>query len=55
MMEPIIDPTIGEMKKFGADYVVPTHCTGWRATNQFAKEMAEQFVLNTVGTTYIFA
>jgi len=55
MMEPIIGPTIMEMKIFGADYVVPTHCTGWRAINQFAKEMAEQFVLNTGGTTYIFA
>ncbi len=55
MMEPIIAPTIGEMKKFGPDYIVPTHCTGWRAINQFAKEMSEQFILNTVGTTYIFA
>jgi 7,8-dihydropterin-6-yl-methyl-4-(beta-D-ribofuranosyl)aminobenzene 5'-phosphate synthase len=54
MMEPVIVPTIGEMKKIGPDYVVPTHCTGWRAINQFAKEMPEQFVLNTVGTTYIF-
>ena len=54
MMEPIIGPTIGEMKKFGPDYIVPTHCTGWRAINQFAREMPEQFILNTVGTTYIF-
>jgi 7,8-dihydropterin-6-yl-methyl-4-(beta-D-ribofuranosyl)aminobenzene 5'-phosphate synthase len=54
MLEPIIGPTIGEMKKFGLDYIVPTHCTGWRAINQFAKEMPEQFILNTVGTTYIF-
>lgn len=55
MMEPIIGPTIREMKKIGPDHIVPTHCTGWRAINQFAKEMAEQFILNTVGTTYIFA
>jgi 7,8-dihydropterin-6-yl-methyl-4-(beta-D-ribofuranosyl)aminobenzene 5'-phosphate synthase len=54
MMEPVIGPTIGEMKKIGPDYIVPTHCTGWRAINQFAKEMPEQFILNTVGTTYIF-
>ena len=55
MMEPVIAPTIGEMKKFGPDYIVPTHCTGWRAITQFAREMSEQFILNTVGTTYIFA
>jgi len=54
MMEPVIGPTIGEMKKFGPEYIVPTHCTGWRAINHFAKEMPEQFILNTVGTTYIF-
>jgi 7,8-dihydropterin-6-yl-methyl-4-(beta-D-ribofuranosyl)aminobenzene 5'-phosphate synthase len=54
MMEPVIGPTIGEMKKIGPDYIVPTHCTGWKAINQFAKEMPEQFILNTVGTTYIF-
>lgn len=54
MLEPIIGPTIGEMKKIGPDYIVPTHCTGWKAINQFAKEMPEQFILNTVGTTYIF-
>jgi 7,8-dihydropterin-6-yl-methyl-4-(beta-D-ribofuranosyl)aminobenzene 5'-phosphate synthase len=54
MLEPIIAPTIGEMKKFSPDYIVPTHCTGWRAINQFAREMPEQFILNTVGTTYIF-
>jgi 7,8-dihydropterin-6-yl-methyl-4-(beta-D-ribofuranosyl)aminobenzene 5'-phosphate synthase len=54
MMEPVIGPTIVEMKKISPDYIVPTHCTGWRAINQFAKEMPDQFVLNTVGTTYIF-
>jgi 7,8-dihydropterin-6-yl-methyl-4-(beta-D-ribofuranosyl)aminobenzene 5'-phosphate synthase len=54
MLEPIIAPTIEEMKKFSPDYIVPTHCTGWKAINQFAKEMPDQFILNTVGTTYIF-
>jgi 7,8-dihydropterin-6-yl-methyl-4-(beta-D-ribofuranosyl)aminobenzene 5'-phosphate synthase len=55
MMEPAIGPTIAETKKIGPDYIVPTHCTGWRAINQFANEMPEQFILSTVGTTYIFA
>ena len=55
MMEPVIAPTIEAMKKFSPDYVIPTHCTGWRAITQFAREMSEQFILNTVGTTYIFA
>jgi 7,8-dihydropterin-6-yl-methyl-4-(beta-D-ribofuranosyl)aminobenzene 5'-phosphate synthase len=54
LFEPIIGPTIEEMKKIGPDYVVPMHCTGWKAINQFAKEMPGQFVLNSVGTTYVF-
>ena len=54
VFEPIIEPTIEEMKKIGPEYVVPMHCTGWKAINQFAKEMPGQFLLNSVGTTYVF-
>jgi len=54
MMESVIGPTIEEMKGIGPAFVVPTHCTGWKAIDQFATEMPAQFVLNTVGTTYIF-
>jgi len=54
LFEPIIDPTIAEMKSVGPDYVVPMHCTGWKAITRFAEEMPEQFQLNTVGTTYTF-
>ena len=54
IFEPIIGPTIEEMKKIGPDFVVPMHCTGWEAMNQFSKEMPEQFLLNSVGTTYVF-
>lgn len=54
IFDPIIQPTIDEMKRIGPDYVVPMHCTGWKAINRFAEAMPEQFLLNTVGTTYIF-
>jgi 7,8-dihydropterin-6-yl-methyl-4-(beta-D-ribofuranosyl)aminobenzene 5'-phosphate synthase len=54
LFEPIIGATIEEMKKISPDFVVPMHCTGWKAINQFAKEMPEQFILNAVGTTYLF-
>jgi len=52
--EKIIGPTIEEMKAINPDYIVPMHCTGWKAINQFAREMPEQFILNNVGSTYIF-
>ena len=54
LFDPIIKPTIDEMKKIGPDYIVPTHCTGWKAINEFAREMPDQFLLNCVGTTYVF-
>jgi 7,8-dihydropterin-6-yl-methyl-4-(beta-D-ribofuranosyl)aminobenzene 5'-phosphate synthase len=54
IFEPVIDPTIEALKKIGPDYIVPMHCTGWKAISKFAARMPEQFVLNTVGTTYVF-
>jgi 7,8-dihydropterin-6-yl-methyl-4-(beta-D-ribofuranosyl)aminobenzene 5'-phosphate synthase len=54
IFDPIIGPTIEEMKKINPDFVVPMHCTGWKAINQFAALMPQQLLLNTVGTTYVF-
>jgi 7,8-dihydropterin-6-yl-methyl-4-(beta-D-ribofuranosyl)aminobenzene 5'-phosphate synthase len=52
--EPIITPTIEEMKRIKPDYIIPMHCTGWKAINEFSRQMPAQFILNGVGTTYIF-
>ena len=52
--EPVIQPTIDAMKEIGPEYVIPLHCTGWKAINRFAEEMPGQFILNTVDTTYTF-
>jgi len=54
LFDPIIKPTIEEMKKIAPEYIVPTHCTGWKAINEFATAMPDQFQLNSVGTTYVF-
>jgi 7,8-dihydropterin-6-yl-methyl-4-(beta-D-ribofuranosyl)aminobenzene 5'-phosphate synthase len=54
IFEPVIGPTIDELKKIKPDFVIPMHCTGWKAINQFAADMPGQFLLNTVGTTYVF-
>jgi 7,8-dihydropterin-6-yl-methyl-4-(beta-D-ribofuranosyl)aminobenzene 5'-phosphate synthase len=54
MMDAVIEPTIAAMKQIGPDYMVPMHCTGWSATNRFGQEMPAPFILNTVGTTYVF-
>jgi len=53
--EDLVKRTVADIKALEPDYVVPMHCTGFGATMAFAKEMPDQFVLNTSGTKYIFA
>ncbi|RJQ73304.1 MAG: MBL fold metallo-hydrolase [Desulfobacteraceae bacterium] len=50
----LIEQTVAAMQQIGPSLLVPTHCTGWKAINAFAAAMPDQFVLNTVGTTYLF-
>jgi 7,8-dihydropterin-6-yl-methyl-4-(beta-D-ribofuranosyl)aminobenzene 5'-phosphate synthase len=50
----LIKQTVADMKRIAPDYIVPMHCTGFEAITAFAKEMPEQFILNTVGTRYVF-
>lgn len=51
----IIQKTIGDIKSIHPDYIVPTHCTGFEAISAFAREMPDQFILNTAGTRYIIS
>jgi 7,8-dihydropterin-6-yl-methyl-4-(beta-D-ribofuranosyl)aminobenzene 5'-phosphate synthase len=50
----VVSATIAEMQQINPTYIVPMHCTGWQAINQFASQMPGQFVLNSVGTSYVF-
>lgn len=50
----IIGKTIADIQAIKPDYIVPTHCTGFEAMASFAKEMPEQFILNTAGAQYVF-
>ncbi len=54
IFEPIIDPTVEALKEAAPDYVIPMHCTGWSAIKRFSERMPEQFLLNSVGTSYVF-
>jgi 7,8-dihydropterin-6-yl-methyl-4-(beta-D-ribofuranosyl)aminobenzene 5'-phosphate synthase len=49
----VIAKTIDDLKALRPDYIVPTHCTGFGAMAAFAREMPEQFILNTAGTRYL--
>lgn len=52
--EVFIEPTVAAMQEIKPERIVPTHCTGWKAMDAFAEAMPEAFVLNSVGTTYLF-
>jgi 7,8-dihydropterin-6-yl-methyl-4-(beta-D-ribofuranosyl)aminobenzene 5'-phosphate synthase len=53
--EPIIGNTTDALKAFNPRYIVPTHCTGRKASMHIEREMPEQFLLNMSGTKLVFA
>ena len=52
--EPIIGPTCDAFAEFSPDFLVPAHCTGWKATQAIAAGYPEAFIQNSVGTSYEF-
>ncbi|MBW1683696.1 MAG: MBL fold metallo-hydrolase [Deltaproteobacteria bacterium] len=53
LFEPIIPPTVEALGEFDPQVVVPTHCTGWRATHALAAAFPDAFIQNSVGTRYV--
>ena len=53
--EPIIETTTEALKAFDPRYIVPTHCTGRKASMHIEREMPDQFLLNMSGTKMVFA
>jgi 7,8-dihydropterin-6-yl-methyl-4-(beta-D-ribofuranosyl)aminobenzene 5'-phosphate synthase len=49
-----VQRTIDVMKSFEPKVIAPSHCTGFSAICQFARQMPQAFVLGLVGTTYLF-
>lgn len=52
--EPRIAPTMAALVDIAPDYVVPAHCTGWRASHAIATQLPAAFLPNTVGTRFQF-
>jgi 7,8-dihydropterin-6-yl-methyl-4-(beta-D-ribofuranosyl)aminobenzene 5'-phosphate synthase len=55
LFERIIAPTCDALAAFAPDYLVPSHCTGWRATHAIAARLPGAFLQNSVGTRFEFA
>lgn len=49
-----IEPTLRELKKINPEYLVPCHCTGWKATNRIIQELPEKFLQPSICTTFTF-
>src|SRR5215213_9530869 len=49
-----IKPTIKELQKTDPKYIIPCHCTGWKATNKIIEVMPEKFIQTSVGTSFNF-
>jgi 7,8-dihydropterin-6-yl-methyl-4-(beta-D-ribofuranosyl)aminobenzene 5'-phosphate synthase len=54
MYEPAIGPTLNAFGDISPQFIVPCHCTGWKAVNRIVQEFPEKFVQPTVGTTLNF-
>ena len=51
--ESVVWPTIEALVGLGPEVIVPTHCTGWRATHAIAAAFPDAFVQGSVGTKYV--
>jgi 7,8-dihydropterin-6-yl-methyl-4-(beta-D-ribofuranosyl)aminobenzene 5'-phosphate synthase len=55
LFETIIGPTCDALGEFSPDYLVPSHCTGWKAIHALAARFPEAFIQNSVGTRFEFS
>jgi 7,8-dihydropterin-6-yl-methyl-4-(beta-D-ribofuranosyl)aminobenzene 5'-phosphate synthase len=55
LFEPIIGETLDAFDQLSPDVIVPTHCTGWKATHAVARRFPDAFIQNSVGTTFHLA
>jgi 7,8-dihydropterin-6-yl-methyl-4-(beta-D-ribofuranosyl)aminobenzene 5'-phosphate synthase len=53
--EPLIGPTCDALAQLAPDFLVPAHCTGWKATHALAARFPRSFLQSSVGTRFEFA
>jgi 7,8-dihydropterin-6-yl-methyl-4-(beta-D-ribofuranosyl)aminobenzene 5'-phosphate synthase len=52
--EPLIGPTCDAFAELEPDFLVPAHCTGWKATHALAARFPGGFLQSAVGTRFEF-
>jgi 7,8-dihydropterin-6-yl-methyl-4-(beta-D-ribofuranosyl)aminobenzene 5'-phosphate synthase len=54
LFEKIIPSTVGGLEELKPRFVVPCHCSGFKAMTEIARKLPNAFIQNSVGTNYIF-
>ena len=54
LFEPIVEATCDGLAAAAPRWLIPSHCTGWKATHAIAARFPDAFIQNSVGTTYQF-
>jgi len=54
IFEEAIESTLNELQKIDPEYIIPCHCTGWKATNKIINLMPNKFIQSAVCTTLTF-
>ncbi len=55
LFERIIPPTVTALEAIRPDYIVPGHCTGWKARHEIARRLPSAYLESSVGTRFHFA
>ena len=55
VMERIIPETVAGLQPFDVQFLIPGHCTGWRAVHALANAYGDRVSQSAIGTTYRFA
>ncbi len=50
LFEPLVPAVISAFSQLGPDFIVPTHCTGWRAIHRLAAAFPDAVIPSCVGT-----
>jgi 7,8-dihydropterin-6-yl-methyl-4-(beta-D-ribofuranosyl)aminobenzene 5'-phosphate synthase len=51
--ERIIPQTVAALQEISPRYLVPCHCTGWKAIQEIARTLPDAYIPNSVGTTFL--
>ena len=52
--EKSIPLTITDLVRINPEYIIPCHCTGWKASNEIIKAMPQKYIQTSVGSTFQF-